>query len=168
MKFMSESECNRWLKAADLPSPSDNLPERFAFESAYRLPGDAGKKTAIARMLISVIDDDEPECCLWVTGYGIWPSSENQNLYYTLRKSFGDSRRLREASGHLFGNSEKDQLECFLDLVLYFSWDAAMYLPKSSTIVSMSHDESIEVHCSSASEFVDITKKVETLGLEEV
>ena len=39
---------------------------------------------------------------LLITEWGIWPSSENWHLYYKLRQTYGDSRLLPDAPGHLF------------------------------------------------------------------
>lgn len=39
---------------------------------------------------------------LWITEHGIWPSSENPHLYYRLRQSYGETRQLKLAPGHLF------------------------------------------------------------------
>jgi hypothetical protein len=34
---------------------------------------------------------DVPELCLWISEYGIWPSTENWHLYYALRQKYGDT-----------------------------------------------------------------------------
>src|SRR2546429_8814553 len=41
------------------------------------------------------------ECLLWVTLRGGWGSSENLHLYYRVRESYGDRRRLAAPPGHL-------------------------------------------------------------------
>jgi len=47
---------------------------------------------------------------VWITEWGIWGSSENWHLYYTLRQSYGDLRLLHEAPGHLFLGHESEDL----------------------------------------------------------
>ncbi|HLQ52393.1 MAG TPA: hypothetical protein VK129_12900, partial [Terriglobales bacterium] len=47
---------------------------------------------------------------LWITEWGIWPSSENWHLYYMLRQSYSDQRLLQEAPGHLFLGHESEDL----------------------------------------------------------
>jgi hypothetical protein len=79
---------------------------------------------------------------LWVTQWGVWPSSENLHLYYRLRASYGERRMLADAPGHLFSVHEKSDLATFTELATLFGWD--FYLlpaPRAYRTAFVSHDE---------------------------
>src|ERR1700687_135238 len=57
-------------------------------------------------------------CLLWVTTWGVWPSSENWHLYYRLRQSHADHRLIHEAPGHLFLQFEEADLVSFIQIGL--------------------------------------------------
>lgn len=80
-------------------------------------------------------------CLLWVTGWGVWPSSENWHLYYRLRQSYGDERLLEEAPGHLFLDFEAGDLVSFLELGIVFGWDMHVMPAAGYGRVFISHDE---------------------------
>ena len=73
---------------------------------------------------------------LWVTEWGIWASSENLHLYYTVRKSYGDLRALWEAPGHEFLKHERAELVTFLDIWRLCSVGAASCLATPSQAAS--------------------------------
>lgn len=62
-------------------------------------------------------------CLAWITVFGIFPSSENQHLYYRLRQSYGDLRLLEEAPGHLFLEYEEADLATFIGVSILNGWD---------------------------------------------
>jgi len=94
---------------------------------------------AIAKAIAQALGN-VPEICLWITEYGIWPSSENWHLYYTLRRTYGDLRKLGEAPAHLFLGYETTDLVTFLYLTLLFSWGGHVISAPSWTTVKISHD----------------------------
>jgi len=90
------------------------------------------------------------ECLLWVTGWGIWPSSEDWPRYYAARGARGERRSLSKSPGHLFESTESLELAEFLTLVLENAWDAfLLQLTRGGSAkvrVRVSHDEWIEVY----------------------
>jgi hypothetical protein len=89
------------------------------------------------------------ECLLWVTSWGIWPSSENWPAYYQARGAEGERRSLEVAPGHLFAAVEAELLKGFLRLVLENAWDAHV-LParegrRNGTYAFACHDEWVEI-----------------------
>ena len=77
-------------------------------------------------------------CLVWVTEYGIWPSSENLHLYYRLRSSYGDLRELRDAPGHHYYWHEIPDLTTLIDLMIQFGWGG--HILASSGSLYLSHD----------------------------
>ncbi len=82
---------------------------------------------------------------LWVTEWGIWPSSENLHLYYTVRRASGDARELAEAPGHVFLKHEQAEAETCLDLVIRFGWGGFLFGDPQSTAMTLSHDEWLRI-----------------------
>jgi hypothetical protein len=79
----------------------------------YSIPRDAGRKTALSRVFAYLLLR-KSSVCVYVTGWGVWGSSENLNLFYGYRRSFGENRPLIEAPVHLFERTEEDT---FISLV---------------------------------------------------
>lgn len=80
-------------------------------------------------------------CLLWVTGWGVWPSSENLHLYYRLRQSYNDWRLLHEAPGHLFLKYEAVDLVSFLEVGVLAGWDMHLLPAAGYGRAFVSHDE---------------------------
>ena len=59
---------------------------------------------------------------LWITEYGIWPSTEDPYTFRRMRVSYGLSDDLNNLPGHQFSSEETDDLRLFLTLVLIFGW----------------------------------------------
>ncbi|HXX20850.1 MAG TPA: hypothetical protein VEJ46_15710 [Candidatus Acidoferrum sp.] len=81
------------------------------------------------------------ECLLWVSLWGVWPSSENSHLFYRLRETCGERRQLSDAPGHLFLRSESADLATFIGLALLFGWDFYLLTSPAYHLAFGSHDE---------------------------
>jgi hypothetical protein len=81
------------------------------------------------------------ECLLWVTLWGVWSSSENWHLFYRLRETYGERRRLWHAPGHLFLKHESPDLTTFIQLALIFGWDFYLIPAPGYHAAFVSHDE---------------------------
>ena len=100
----------------------------------------------MARAVVGLIGNRLPGL-FWITAWGVWPSSENMAVFDGYRKSLGEHRALWEAPAHIFDESELQQIECLLDLALYFYWDAFLF-NKGTLAFTTSHDECVSVHSS--------------------
>jgi len=107
------------------------------------IPNDSGKKNYIAREISNI--EYGNECLLYIDGYGIWPSSENIELFKGYRKSIGIGESLAEKPAHLIARSEKTELYCLLCMVLYFCWGAILIPESANEIIRISHDECIDI-----------------------
>lgn len=98
MKFMTQAECEEWLSGVNriLPTADETLTKL-----RYGYPGAAYLVYSFASWFASNATYRWP-ALLWITEWGVWPSSENLHLYYRLRQSYGDYRLLNEAPGHSF------------------------------------------------------------------
>jgi hypothetical protein len=83
---------------------------------------------------------------LWMTEWGIWPSSENWHLYYKLRQSYSDHRLLNEAPGHLFLEYEVEDLASFLQVSMHNGWGGYLLTRADYANLFFSHDEFIDFY----------------------
>jgi hypothetical protein len=141
MYGFSENEMLDWLKEKIITA---NYKKDFVFAVSKVIPQDAGRKNHIAKSLSQF--DYGRECLLVINEYGIWPSSENLDLFYAYRKSVGILSSLDECSAHLIRRSDNIELYCILCMILYFSWGAILFSESSDTIISISHNERLDVY----------------------
>lgn len=144
MRIISKSESHSWIAGTfHEPFSWHAVESRYVCNATYLVPTDAGRKTALARTLVTLLDS-RSEGLLWITGWGVFPSSENMTLFQGYRQTLQDERSLSAAPGHVFGGSDLNELECVLALVLYFSWDASVF-DAGATWLRLSHDEVLSV-----------------------
>lgn len=129
--------------------PLDNLLSELSCRlqvvgGAYSIPSDSGRKTALSRLFAYLLLR-KPNTCIYVSGWGVWSSSENFDLFYGYRRSYGENRTLMEAPVHLFEQSETDAFVSILSMAFYFIWDAWVFDTEGKTVVKLSHDEWFEV-----------------------
>lgn len=137
MRFYTQQQCEEWLaqRKRVRPDQDQSLPaERFEYpREAYRFFAVAG---ATARSITY-----RQSALLWVTEWGIWPSSENWQLYYKLRHTYGDYQLLHDAPGHLFLEYESEDLGTFLQLAMLNGWGGYILTQANYVNVFFSHDE---------------------------
>jgi hypothetical protein len=132
-----------YMKCTELPHPSKGS-LGGAPGDTYSIPRDAGRKTALSRVFAYLLLR-KSSVCVYVTGWGVWGSSENLDLFYGYRRSFGENRPLIEAPVHLFERTEEDTFVSILCMVFYFFWDAWVFDVEGKALVRISHDEWLEV-----------------------
>jgi hypothetical protein len=165
MRIVSKSECEEWSKD-QLEVPSNDFRTLYPADATYEIPTDASAKTAIARAIVSLIDSDRPGL-LWITEWSIFPSGENMSLFDAYRSFLGETRSLRDAPGHIFDDKDLPQIECLLDLILYFYWDALLIINGKSYALKISHDEFISVYGKDAEclkSFVDVFERLKMIS----
>ena len=167
MFFCSQSECHELVKGFGfVADPKVNHIERlppFQHEIALSFSEHRNRCYSIAQACVHWCGELD-HSVLWVTEWGIWPSSENLHLYYTVRKSYGDFRPLWEAPGHEFLKHERTELVTFLDMVLLFGWGCLLFGNAQSSCLTVSHDEWI--HFASDADLTAIAKEAEEFGLK--
>lgn len=142
MRFYNLQECEQWLRSADRKFPdaqSSSGTERLAYPTEPH--GMFYNARWIAKSLI--FDSD---ALLWITEWGIWPSSENWHLYYKLRQGYGDNNLLHESPGHLFLGHETEDLTSFLQLAMLNGWGGYLLTQANYVNLFFSHDEYIDFH----------------------
>jgi hypothetical protein len=166
MKVISKSDCHDWLKTnAGSDLTVEKIGEAYPFSVAYLISPDTGKKTALGRVLTGLLHVAS-QGLFWITATGIWPSSENMALFDGYRKSFGESRPVAAAPGHMFIGSDSTQIECLLDLALYFSWDSVLFEGHGGAVFRTSHDEYVSIYTKDRDRLSQIDRALRDLELE--
>jgi len=169
MNILSQQECQEWLRVClGKDSVQEKVPEDYGLLLEYKLPADTGRKTAIARFLVWCFEGVQQPGLFLITGWGIWKSCENMALFDGYRKSLGENRPLHAAPGHVFTGSDLREIECLLDLALYFYWDASIVDGAGKFWVTMSHDEYFAINAKDENVLRQFQSKLEPLKLEQL
>ncbi len=69
------------------------------------------------------------------------------HLFELTRRGIDETRPLPEVPAHLFDPDERETLEAFCCLVMYFLWDAHIVAAGGDVHMRLSHDEFVSVNC---------------------
>lgn len=125
MRFLSDADSRSWAGSVGYSISS------LHGSAAREMPHLSLRLPALPRLLafcrvISEFLSPRRSVLLWVVEHGVWPSSENWQLYYRFRQSYGDLALLHEAPGHLFLDYEEPDFISFLGMVIINGWDAEL------------------------------------------
>jgi len=154
LRFYTKEESDKWLSDRQRGKP--DLMEGVSVER-MEYPSEAHRFFFVARCIASQLTFRRPALLL-ITEWGIWPSSENWHLYYTLRRSYSDFRLLHEAPGHLFLEHEVEDLASFLQLSVLNGWGGYRLTEMDYVNAFLSHDEYIDFFAEKSSNLPDLAK----------
>jgi hypothetical protein len=147
MQFMTPTECTDWAKHMGIALDARGVPVSKAPDGWHgtrvEIPRDFTELAWFSSHLEQALQP-RTACLMWVTLWGVSPSSENLHLYYRLRESYGDRRQLHDAPGHYFLDYETADLRTFIQLALLFGWDAQLFPVTGFARAVISHDEFVE------------------------
>ena len=146
MRFLTLAEIKNWCESAEIPLTPRGTPAHPSTERHHVHLNIPQSFTRLAWFCQHLERSLQPRdiCLLWVTDWGTWESSENLHLYYKLRQSYGDSRLLQEAPGHLFLGYETPDLVSFLQIGIICGWDMHLLPTVGYARAFLSHDEYVE------------------------
>lgn len=141
MFYKSPEECRQFVDSTGHAVDGINVipPGEHRFDSVSVSFEKLVTKRVLAEMVTKHLGGFA-SCLFCVVEYGIWPSSEDLNLYYRLRSTYRDYRELWAAPGHLFLSHERADLITFLSLALQFGWGGYVVTAVGEGHVSVSHD----------------------------
>ena len=154
MRFCTKEECETWLSDQQRQKP-DLMPDVRVERIEY--PPEPYRVFFFAHWIASQLTHRRPTL-LFITEWGIWPSSENWHLYYKLRRSYGDDRQLHEGPGHLFLEHEAEDLASFLQLSMLNGWGGYVLTEANYVNAFFSHDEYAEFFGSNDEDLTAIRK----------
>lgn len=130
---------------------------------AFLLPTDSGHKTALSRQVCYTISFP---AFLWIHEHGIWPTSENPDLFVLVRAGLGETRNLDAAPLHVLERDELYALHSLLSLVLYFVWGAILFEPAYRRTWLFSHDEWVSLSCPDSQALAAAIEVLTRFGLQ--
>jgi hypothetical protein len=158
LRCYTHRECEEWLSDRQRQKPDSTANvhvERIDYPSKpYRV-------FFIAHWIATSITYRMPTL-LWVTEWGIWPSSENWHLYYKLRQAYGDQRLLHETRGHLFLEHEAEDLASFLQIAMLNGWGGYVLTQANYVNAFFSHDEYIDFFAEHDQKLAEVRKALGT------
>jgi hypothetical protein len=148
MIILTESECVQWAKRYKVKLDERSLPLRcngHPHRLRLKFPSSYTKMLHVARRIEAVLYINS-QCLLWVTDWEIWPSSENWQLFYRYRQSYGNNKLLSDAPGHLCLSHERPEIVTLLWLGMLQGWDLHIFPDNAwSNCIFISNDEWIEI-----------------------
>lgn len=154
LRFYTKEECETWLSDRKRRKP-DLTPGVRVERIDY--PKEFYQVFFFAHWIASELTYRKPSL-LFITEWGIWPSSENWHLYYKLRQTYGDNRLLHEAPGHLFLEHEAEDLASFLQLSMLNGWGGYILTEANYANAFFSHDEYIDFFGDDSANLTDIRR----------
>lgn len=165
MKVLTKEKTSEMLGGKSLDTFVSQLSNRLRqVGDTYSIPRDSGAKTALSRVFAYLLLR-KSTVCIYVSGWGVWGSSENLDLFYGYRRSLGENRPLIEAPVHLFEGSEEDTFVSILCMVFYFVWDAWVFDIEGKALVRISHDEWLEVRADDDEGIKEFATELEKYGM---
>jgi hypothetical protein len=167
VRTLSPDELKEWCVARgielnDQGTPTHPYAGSYAFQC--EVPKDLSRLIWFCRFIELALQPRD-HCLLWVSAWGVWPSSENWHLYYRLRGSYGDQRLIHEGPGHLFQQYENADLVTFLEVGFVSGWDMHLVPTAGYGRVFVSHDEWVEFAMDDKSKAQEVAAELAKAGL---
>jgi hypothetical protein len=106
---------------------------------SFVVEGDSGFRTALGRDI--AWEFGESTTLLWIQVVDVWESSQNMLMFQMLRKAVGDGRTVYEAPFQLFSPVERELLQVFTTVCLYFNWEFILIDSAGDLSIAFNHHE---------------------------
>lgn len=168
MRIYTPEECAQWCDTMRISLDERRRPARdlgVAHRLRCRFPSSFTQFLWFSRAIEAALQPRQ-SCLVWVTEYGVFPSSENQHLFYRLRQSYGEYRLVHEAPGHLCLDFEVAEVVTLIYLSILFGWDAHLMPVAGYGRVFIYHHEWIEMGFRDKGRFEEAGRAFAEGGLE--
>lgn len=146
MKMLGAVEARAWCLRNQIAIGDDGLPSPVPagwHNARFEVP-QVVERTLWFSRYVSELLKPRDQCILWISTWGVWPSSENWHLYYRVRESYGDRQLIEDASAHLFLPHEENELVSFLQIAVSAGWDGFVIPCRGYARAFFSHDGWVE------------------------
>ena len=167
MQCLTPSESADWLRARSIDGlREDGTPCVFGDHEVFAAaPGDARAQQRLARDLVSWLGEFD-SVLLWLTDWPFYQADE-MALVSALRKSHGEHRMLIDAPGHVFAESERDELMGWVSLMMGFGWDGYLFAwPFRGSMFQTSHEDFVWLLSSDVERFTEARRIIREHELE--
>ncbi len=141
MRILSDKECKQWCRNNHLELGKHGHPNITAANGGreFAIPADAGQRI----VLVNKQMDRFTKCkaLVWITGWGIWPSSERYHIFERWRLSYGCNQNIAALPGQIFCAEEYEDMVSCVTLSVMFLWDCFVLVPFGKRALFYSHDE---------------------------
>ncbi|HEY5039376.1 MAG TPA: hypothetical protein VIJ93_09920 [bacterium] len=165
MKLLSKEKGEIWVRNHDLPTGGRTLRTFYKYSFVYERRLITTTEIFLAKQLLRYFGTDKKENALWITQWEL-SSNENMNLYTGFLKSLNEKRNLNKASFFVFNKTDLNNVECLLDLALFFMWDTYLISPNRKLVVSP-NDEFIHVSCGEEKNAKDLRELFKLMKFKE-
>ncbi len=117
--------------------------ESFTYAFRFAIPSKASVQIALSEALIDAIPE-VAKSILWMTDWPLYREHE-MGLLMRIRASYGESRLLIHAPGHVLEEADRRILAGLIFLTQAFAWDSYYVTPDARSILFTSHHELMEV-----------------------
>ena len=156
MKVLTEAESIEFLHRLKL---GDRLFPLSPDRCHNEVETDIGRRYAYANLFTNqLIDQPESVACVDITDWGVWPNSQNLDLFYSYRNYLGEERPLIDAHFHVFDASEAKELRNIIHLGLISLFDVAGASTTTGFRFYASHDEWIQTALYEGAPWEDTTR----------
>lgn len=139
MQFLTFEESRAWCRANNIPLTDREEPVVPTRTGTFKIPVDSGQRIALVRGHFE--DFLEEELLVWITEWGVWPSSERPHIFQRFRASYGEHRPLIEVPAQLFNSDEHEDALSTATLATLFLWDCYVIGKDSRKLLFYPHDE---------------------------
>lgn len=167
MKLLGCDGAKSWCGDHSIPLSDSGYPETHNPDltaAQYCVPAEAASHFWFSQLIERQLRPWS-RCLVWVSDWGIWPSSENWHLYYKLRPDSQANCLIEDAPAHLLLLHEAPDLVSLVQLVLGFGWDAHILTTEDYARVFISHDEWIEFAFKSAAANSELQSELKGTGI---
>src|SRR5262245_57589303 len=121
MKVLSAEEARTWCQAHDVALSDFGHPERSIKDLKFKIPEDAQKRVLLVSQAMPTFGD-EPQFLVWFDDWSVWPGGQRMHIFDRFRMSYGETRPLIDAPGHVFGGTEIEDATSFVTIAALFLW----------------------------------------------
>jgi len=167
MKLLGSDAAKSWCGEHSIPLSDIGYPETHGPDltaAQYSVPAEAARHFWFSQLIERQLRPWS-RCLVWVSEWGIWPSSENWHLYYRLRPKSLAKCLIEDAPAHLMLSHEASDLISLVQLVLSFGWNAHILTAEDYARVFISHNEWIEFAFKDAAAAGELQSELKDAGI---
>jgi hypothetical protein len=139
MQTLTKNEAIKWCGSHGVALDERGRPAKPEDAESFPVPADTGRKIALVAGELHGFEPVE-EYLVWVTDWGVWPSSERPHIFDRFRASYGEHRTLVDVPAHVFRTGEYEDAQSLVTLCVLFLWDVFVVGTGGATL-HFSHDE---------------------------
>jgi hypothetical protein len=140
VQVLSKHETTRWCRSHHIALDAHRHPECSDLQRRFNIPPGAQKRVALVTRAMEAFRG-ERQVLVWFDDWSVWPAGQRMHVFDRFRMSYGETRPLIEAPGHLFKDTEIEDAISMVTIAVLFLWDCFVVTPERKKLLWFSHDE---------------------------